>query len=100
MSQHIQAIYENGLLRPLVPLDLPENSVVEIDVRDVPFAEVETIQSKGVRILREAGLVTEITLPVTEKDILTPEERQRLGKLLSGERSIGNYIDEDRESRG
>ena len=35
MSKHIQAIYENGILRPLQPLDLPENSVVEIDVRDV-----------------------------------------------------------------
>ena len=35
MSRQIQAIYENGLLRPLVPLDLPENSIVEIDVRDV-----------------------------------------------------------------
>ncbi len=35
MNEHIQAIYENGILRPLTPLDLPENSVVEIDVRDV-----------------------------------------------------------------
>ena len=35
MSEYIQAIYENGVLRPLQPLDLPENSVVEIDVRDV-----------------------------------------------------------------
>jgi len=35
MSEHIQAIYENGILRPLAPLDLPENSVVEIDVRDI-----------------------------------------------------------------
>ena len=35
MSEHIQAIYENGILRPLQPLDLPENSVVEIDVRDI-----------------------------------------------------------------
>ncbi len=35
MSEHIQAIYENGILRPLTPLDLPENSVVEIDVRDI-----------------------------------------------------------------
>ena len=32
---HIQAIYENGVLRPLVPLELKENVVVEIDVRDV-----------------------------------------------------------------
>ena len=35
MSQSIQAIYENGVLRPLAPLDLEENSIVEIDVRDV-----------------------------------------------------------------
>lgn len=35
MSDSIQAIFENGLLRPLAPLDLPENSVVEIDVKGV-----------------------------------------------------------------
>jgi predicted DNA-binding antitoxin AbrB/MazE fold protein len=35
MKEHIQAIYENGVLRPLEPLDLEENSVVEIDVRDI-----------------------------------------------------------------
>ncbi len=35
MSEYIQAIYKNGVLRPLTPLDLPENSVVEIYVRDV-----------------------------------------------------------------
>jgi predicted DNA-binding antitoxin AbrB/MazE fold protein len=26
MNQSIQAIYENGILRPLPPLDLPEGS--------------------------------------------------------------------------
>ncbi len=35
MSQNIRVIYENGLLRPLQPLDLPENKILEIDVRDV-----------------------------------------------------------------
>jgi predicted DNA-binding antitoxin AbrB/MazE fold protein len=35
MTRHIQAIYENGLLRPLQPLNLPENKVVEIDVRNI-----------------------------------------------------------------
>jgi len=35
MNQSIQAIYENGVLRPLAPLDLPENKIVEIEVRDV-----------------------------------------------------------------
>jgi predicted DNA-binding antitoxin AbrB/MazE fold protein len=32
MLEAIQAIYENGVLRPLVPLDLAENEVVTIDV--------------------------------------------------------------------
>ena len=35
MSQNVQAIYENGILRPLQPLEFPENSIVEIDVRDI-----------------------------------------------------------------
>ena len=35
MIENIQAIYKNGVLRPLQPLDLPEDKVVEIDVRDV-----------------------------------------------------------------
>lgn len=35
MNQNIQAIYQNGVLRLLEPLDLPENQIVEIDVRDV-----------------------------------------------------------------
>ena len=35
MARQLEAIYENGVLRPLAPLDLPENSIVEIDVRDI-----------------------------------------------------------------
>jgi len=35
MSEYIQAIYQNGVLRPLQPLNLTENKIVEIDVRDI-----------------------------------------------------------------
>jgi hypothetical protein len=31
---------------------------------------------------------------------LSDKERKRLGKLFSGEKSLGEYIDEDREARG
>jgi predicted DNA-binding antitoxin AbrB/MazE fold protein len=44
MSEHIQVIYENGVLRPLQPLDLPENKILEIDVRDVG----ENVENKSV----------------------------------------------------
>lgn len=33
MDQQLPAIFENGVLRPLVPLDLPEQSQVSIVVR-------------------------------------------------------------------
>ncbi len=35
MIENIQAIYKNGVLRPLQPLNLPEGEIVSIDVRDV-----------------------------------------------------------------
>lgn len=100
MSESIQAIYENGVLRPLKPLDLPENKIVNIDVRDEIANEEEMHQAKVSRVLRESGLTSPLNLPVSEKDILSDEERQRLGKLFSGERPLGDYIDEDREARG
>lgn len=45
MNEHIQAIYENGILRPLEPLDLPENSVVEIDVRDSTYRKEKELST-------------------------------------------------------
>jgi len=35
MAHRITAIYEDGILRPLPPLDLPEHSQVEIDIHQV-----------------------------------------------------------------
>ena len=100
MSQNIQAVYENGILRPLQPLDLPENKTVNITVLDeMPNGE-ETMPEKADRVLREAGLISPLKFPVTEKDILSEEERQRLGGIFSGEKPLGDYIDEDREARG
>jgi predicted DNA-binding antitoxin AbrB/MazE fold protein len=51
MTRHIQAIYENGLLRPLQPLDLPENKVVEIDVRDI--SKVDSDKEKWLADFRD-----------------------------------------------
>lgn len=46
MTQNVQAIYQNGVLRLLQPLDLPENQIVEIDVRDVLENPKNVNQSK------------------------------------------------------
>jgi predicted DNA-binding antitoxin AbrB/MazE fold protein len=98
MSQSIQAIYQNGLLRPLVPLDLPENSVLEINVRDVMENGSGTIQEIAEQVFRESSLISSIKFPNAKK--LSDEERERLGRIFSGEKPLGDYIDEDREARG
>ena len=54
MSEHIQAIYENGILRPLQPLHLPENSIVEIAVRDVSEnVEKESVNKFKIKVFEE-----------------------------------------------
>lgn len=54
MNEHIQAIYENGVLRPLQPLDLPENKIVEIDVRDAADdQEKESTNAEKIRAFDE-----------------------------------------------
>jgi len=100
MSQNIEVIYENGILRPLQPLNLPEKKILKITLPDEAPSDKETHRDKVSRVLREAGLTSSLKFPVTEKDILSEEERQRLGKLFSGEKPLGDYIDEDREARG
>lgn len=96
--ENIQAIYKNGVLHPLKPLDLPEDKIVEIDVRDETSDIEEKYQNKVSRVLREAGLTSPMKFPNAKR--LSDEERKRIGKLFSGEKSLGEYIDEDREARG
>jgi predicted DNA-binding antitoxin AbrB/MazE fold protein len=98
MIENIQAIYKNGVLHPLKPLDLPEDIIVEIDVRDVSENSEETMKEKADRVLREAGLISSIKFPNAKR--LSDEERRRIGKLFSGEKPLGDYIEEDREARG
>lgn len=44
MNHSIQAIFKDGTLRPLAPLDLPENTIVELDVKDVESQPIENRQ--------------------------------------------------------
>ncbi len=104
MSQRFQAIYENGLLRPLSPLDYPEKSVLEVDVRDVKengkTPESSNPSREHVReALRKTGLLSEpkFNLPKTK---ISDERRRELAEIFSAEKPLGDYIDEDREGRG
>jgi predicted DNA-binding antitoxin AbrB/MazE fold protein len=38
MSTIIHAIYENGVFRPTEPVDLPERTAVEVEIREIKEA--------------------------------------------------------------
>lgn len=53
MIENIQAIYKNGALHPLKPLDLPEDKIVEIDVRDVSEKTEETSNAEKIKAFED-----------------------------------------------
>jgi predicted DNA-binding antitoxin AbrB/MazE fold protein len=70
MNRIITVVYENGVLRPLTPLSLPEHTRIEIQI--VEQAPTATSEREQVRqALLEAGIIrlqttTEPVQPVSE----------------------------------
>ena len=100
-TKGIPTVYENGVLRPLEPLDLAEHSVVYIQISkkggELPAAEMRAIV---IRLLQEAGLVTFKAEPSTEQQTpISPERRAELGRLFSIGRPLSELIIEEREGR-
>jgi predicted DNA-binding antitoxin AbrB/MazE fold protein len=89
MIQTTTAIYENGLLRPNVSLDLPEHSEVEITIR----VGEPSLRSKVSKALQLDNLSNK------KENLISNERRQELAKIFSSETSLAEYINEDRESR-
>lgn len=92
--QTVTAIYSNGVLRPLASLDLPENSKVELDVKIIenkpPAREKigELLIEKGLSLRKKS---------IKPKQNLSFKERERLAKVFSAPRTLGELISEDRE---
>ena len=97
MSGTITAVYEEGVLRPLKPLSLPEHARVEIRIIEHTLnAEQERSQVR--QILIEAGLIqphpkTESVQPVSEADLTAAT--QALGKAGP----LSDLIISEREGR-
>lgn len=95
-QQTVTAIYQNGVLRPLDSLDLPENSEVELNVK-----LIESKQDSGAAIgelLFQKGL-SRRRKKTEPKQNLSPEERARLAEIFSAPQPLGEIIGEDREER-
>lgn len=95
-QQTITAIYANGVLRPLVSLDLPENSEVELDVKVIGNKR-DSHQQIGELLIKKG-----LSLPKKtnkSKQNLSSEERERLAEIFSVPQELGELINEDREER-
>ncbi len=102
MSQRVTAIYENGVLRPLAPLDLPEHTQVEIEI-DVDATHLgpdeRAAHAQAMRTaLRRAGVSSSpIRLSNATTERLSVERRDELARVFAGDRPLADLISEDRE---
>lgn len=95
-EQTVTAIYQNGVLRPLGSLDLPENSEVELNVKIVE--NNRNSQAAIAELLVQKGL-SRRKKETEPKQNLSREERERLAKVFSASQTLGELISEDREER-
>lgn len=94
MVVSVRAVYQEGQLKLLDPVDLAEGQIVDVTIRSEPQAAGLTPAQVDSR-LRSAGVLLEVS--TTEDAVeLSPEERQRIGALFAGERPSEDLIDEDR----
>ena len=95
-QQTVTAIYQNGVLRPLVSLDLPENSEVELEVKVIERKE-NSSQAIGELLVKKGLSLPKKTIEPLQN--LSPEERNRLAEIFSAPQPLGELISEDREKR-
>jgi predicted DNA-binding antitoxin AbrB/MazE fold protein len=97
MNRTITAIYENGILRPLSPLDLPEQSQVELDVRQVVAPSKSAKRRQVHEVLVSAGLVSAISETVSAENQISSGRRKELAEIFSSEKPLAELISEERD---
>ncbi len=98
MSETITAVYENGVLRPLSPLSLPEHQTVRLQILTLESAEASTLDvSEVIQSLVAKGLVT----PPPHQDDIEPVSEKEWRELTerleaSGGKPLSEIIIEER----
>lgn len=100
MNQTITAIYANGVLHPLTPLELEDQTQVELEVRSVKSAKSEPHDERRqiIEALAQAGLLanTPALYPYPEEPV-SEQEEEELAQLFAGEKPLSEIIIEERE---
>jgi predicted DNA-binding antitoxin AbrB/MazE fold protein len=96
MNTNIAVVYERGVLRPLMPLDLPERAQLEIRiVRQNEAAMTES--EKAYRALLEAGLIRPSS--IEEVEAVSEEERRRVADAYALAGPLSELIIAERDER-
>lgn len=103
MSQIITAIYADGVLRPLIPLELENQTQVELEVRPIMNAEPNYSANyeerrRIIEAMASAGLLANSPeLSFNSEEIISEEEEEELAQILAGERPLSEIIIEERQ---
>ena len=66
----IAAVYQNGVFRPLVPVDLPENQQVQLDVKLVETVDMlewfEMVRERKQQYIEKHGYLPDSTPDIRE----------------------------------
>lgn len=103
MSQTITAIYADGVLRPLAPLELENQTQVELEVYPVkdpaptPAANYEE-RKRIIEAMAKAGLLANTpALSFSTEEIISEAEEEELAQVFAGEKPLSEIIIEERQ---
>ncbi len=101
MSQTITAIYADGVLRPLTPLKLPEQTEVVIEVRGIKRPDLDPSDER-VRVyyamVAAGSLANWDTWSTTSAEPpISDEEQEKLGLLFAEGKPLSEIIIEERQ---
>jgi len=100
MDSIITTIYENGVLRPLTRLVLPERARVQVRVEQVVAPTEATEHYRQVHeVLVAAGLSLPVSPPLPGSSPISAERREELARLFATGRPLSELIIEEREGR-
>jgi len=97
--QTITAIYENGVLRPLIPLNLPKQTAIELYIRPHSKRKLMAHRRKVRAALIKAGLSLPQTYPINVSPLTLPQRLALAQKLALSGRPLSEMIIEEREER-
>ena len=94
MGISVRAVYQDGQLRLLEPVDLANGQIVNVTIgmeSEPPVLTADLVDTR----LRSAGLLADVDEGGDVAE-LSPEERERIGSLFVGECPSEDLINEDR----